>query len=51
MNKDEIVKVLAAYSPPLSPAQIEEAADKIVEIVAKEMEPVIKKEPSRKIRR
>jgi hypothetical protein len=53
LNKSEIVKVLAAYSPPLSSAQIEEVADKIVEIVAKEKEtePVAKEEPSRKSRR
>jgi len=51
VNKDEIVKVLAAYSPPLSLVQIEEAAGKIVEIVAKEMEPVTKEEHSRKSRR
>ena len=51
MNKSEIVKVLAAYSPPLSLAQIEEVAGKIVEIVAKEIESLQKPESKPKSRR
>lgn len=50
MNKDEIRKVLAAYSPPLSPSQIEEASDRISELPTA-VEPVKKEEPTRKARR
>jgi len=51
VNKSEIVKVLASYSPPLSPSQIDEAAEKIVEIVAREIEPLQKPESKQKSRR
>ena len=49
MNKYDVVKVLAAYSPPLSPSQIEEAAQKIAELSAKEVDPA--KERNQKARR
>jgi hypothetical protein len=36
LDKNEILRVLAAYSPPLSPSQIDEIAEKLAlsEIVA-----------------
>jgi hypothetical protein len=51
MDKDEVVKVLAKYSPPLSQSQIDEAAEKIVETAAKATESLPKQEPNRKPRR
>ncbi len=50
MNKDDVVKVLAAYSPPLSSAQLEEASKKIAEMAAIEESPR-KEESTRKSRR
>lgn len=51
MDKTEIVKVLAAFSPPLSSAQVEEASDKVAELIAKEIESPRKEESIRKSRR
>lgn len=53
MKKDEIRSVLAAYSPPLSSSQIDQAAETIAKLSATEIETLKKAEPveTRKQRR
>ena len=48
MKKDDVMRVLASYSPPLAHNQILEAAEKIAELSAKEFESQKKEEPTRK---
>jgi hypothetical protein len=50
MNKDEIRSVLAAFSPPLSSSQIDQATETIAEISAREIKS-LKKEMQAKARR
>jgi hypothetical protein len=50
MNKEEIKSVLAAYSPPLSLSQIEEASEKIAKMSAT-VNPVPEKQVQTKSRR